>query len=393
MTVLLAVSGTFYLQDNYSHPELAFLLSTAQALPVLIARFRPLTAWSVALVASAVVPFVIAPNHLNQPWPWTPAALIAYLLVQLAVSNRWPRWVSISTWTAVVFVSYLVVLARPSTSTDATQMVIMLAAFAAITLAVGDSLRVRRQAQARIIEHERLSAEERGRRQLLEERTRIARELHDVVAHHMSVIAVQASSASARIGELPDAARAEFDSIGAGARESLAEMRRLLNVLRSDDGGIEKAPQPSLDRIDQLVEATRRAGTPVLVTVRNLPRQLPDAVGVSTYRIVQEALSNVVRHAPEAATEVKVVGETDQLRLRVSNAPSPHRSTPLEPDAGAATAVRVGHGLTGMRERVDMLGGTMIVGPRSDGGFRVEVTLPVERSGESDVDGRDRGNG
>jgi signal transduction histidine kinase len=229
---------------------------------------------------------------------------------------------------------------------------------------------LRRQARVRVMRHERLSEEERAKRLLLEERARIARELHDVVAHHMSVIAVQAASADYRIVGLPSAARAEFESISASARDSLAEMRHVLAVLRGHDTEPERSPQPGVERLGELVEAARRAGTPVTLTLRDVPARLPDAVALSVYRIVQEALSNVIRHAAGAATRVEVVAGTAEVVVRVDNEPPPGPARTVVDPGG-------GHGLVGMRERAAMLGGELVARPRQDGGFTVEVVLPL----------------
>ncbi len=180
------------------------------------------------------------------------------------------------------------------------------------------------------MEQETISEAERSRRTLLEERARIARELHDVVAHHMSVITVQADSAPYRIPELPEAAREEFGSIAASARESLAEMRRLLSVLRSDGGEGERAPQPGLDRLQQLVEATVRAGVPAELRLAADLGDVPQAVDLSAYRIVQEALANVVRHAPGAATRVSVRADGEWLTVLVVNGPSLEEGSSVE---------------------------------------------------------------
>ncbi|MFD7418269.1 sensor histidine kinase, partial [Kitasatospora purpeofusca] len=205
---------------------------------------------------------------------------------------------------------------------------------------------------------------------LLEERTRIARELHDVVAHHMSVITVQADSAPYRISGLSEPAQEEFASIAAAARESLGEMRRLLSVLRSDGTEGDRAPQPGLDRLQQLVEATVRAGLPAELSLAAELGEVPPAVDLSAYRIVQEALANVVRHAPGARTQVSVRAAAGHLNVLVVNGPAPKPAAPLE-SAGT------GHGLVGMRERVRLTGGTLDTGPLPDGGFRVAARMPL----------------
>ncbi|WP_245737883.1 sensor histidine kinase, partial [Streptomyces sparsogenes] len=207
-------------------------------------------------------------------------------------------------------------------------------------------------------------------------RARIARELHDVVAHHMSVITVQADSAPYRIGGLPPEAEREFGTIAATARESLAEMRRLLGVLRSEDTRGERAPQPGLDRVPQLVEATVRAGIPTKLSIAKdvaALGPLPQAVDLSAYRIVQEALANVVRHAPGAPTNVSILASADRTGLTVLVVNGPAGGTSRPPLETTGT----GHGLVGMRERVRLVGGTLDTGPLPDGGFRLAARLPL----------------
>ncbi|MGI5337842.1 sensor histidine kinase [Streptomyces sp. CA-181903] len=241
-------------------------------------------------------------------------------------------------------------------------------------LLLGAALQRSDRAQRALDEQATISEAERARRTLLEERARIARELHDVVAHHMSVITVQADSAPYRIAGLPLEATEEFGTIAATARESLSEMRRLLGVLRSEDagqGGGERTPQPGVDRIGQLVEATVRAGQPVELALDReaAPERLPQAVDLSAYRIVQEALANAVRHAPGSDTRVSVAADAEGLTVLVVNAPAGRPHVPLE-------TTGTGHGLVGMRERVRLVGGSLDTGPLPDGGFRVAARLP-----------------
>ncbi|MFE7122361.1 sensor histidine kinase, partial [Streptomyces sp. NPDC057654] len=225
-----------------------------------------------------------------------------------------------------------------------------------------------------------VSEAERARRTLLEERARIAREMHDVVAHHMSVITVQADSAPYRLGGVPPETGEEFAAIAATARESLTEMRRLLGALRGTDGrggtgtaGVERAPQPGLAELDRLAESTVRAGVPVELSVEPGPdtAPVPGAVDLSAYRVVQESLANVVRHAPGAATRVSVAPDRTGVSVVIVNAPS--AAVPGAPLESGGT----GHGLVGMRERVRLLGGTLEAGPLPDGGFRVAARFPL----------------
>ena len=241
---------------------------------------------------------------------------------------------------------------------------LVLTAVAEALDALGSSQRARR---ALVAQYEQTELEE-ARRAVLIERTRIARELHDVVAHHMSLIAVQAETAGYRIEGLSESALFEFQSVSSQARAALSDMRRLLGVLRSDDTAA-RAPQPQLDDLPELVAVTRRVGVDVDLSMPDGHRTVPDGVSLCAYRIVQEALSNACRHAPGSPVCVTVSDDAHALRLQVSNGPSASPEPPL-------TSKRPGHGLAGMRERVNLLGGSLSAEPAPDGGFAVNAVLP-----------------
>jgi signal transduction histidine kinase len=201
------------------------------------------------------------------------------------------------------------------------------------------------------------------------ERAAIARELHDVVAHHMSVMVVQAGAARAVSGSDPAAAAEALRQIEASGRTGLAEMRRLLEVLKAEEDGDGKAPQPGLARIDELLDAMRASGLPVEAVVEGTPRPLSHGVDLSAYRIVQEGLTNALRHAGGASARVLVRYEPDALELEIADDGSGPRD---DPEASG------GHGLIGMRERVHLFGGELEAGPRRGGGFLVRARLPSE---------------
>ena len=238
--------------------------------------------------------------------------------------------------------------------------------------AVGDNLGTRRAYLAGLVERtERLEREQavRAERAVLEERARIARELHDVVAHHVSAIAVTAAAAEEVAESDPGRARAALATISETSRRALGEMRALVGVLRAgEDGGV-TAPQPSLQQVERLVTQARATGLQVRLHVEGEPRPLPDAVELSAYRIVQEALTNTLRHAHASLAEVTVRYEPAAVEVTV------------EDDgggvAGREPAPGAGRGLVGMRERVAIFSGTLDVGRRPQGGFRVRAHLPV----------------
>jgi signal transduction histidine kinase len=208
---------------------------------------------------------------------------------------------------------------------------------------------------------------------VLEERARIARDLHDIVAHHMSLVVVQAETASYRVPDLSDAAREELLSIGETARSALAETRALLSVLRQDGQELAAAPQPGLHEVGDLVDAARRAGVQLDARIDGDLDRLRPGVSLAAYRIVQEALANASRHAPGAPVrlEVETSGQDVHVLVRNESPEGPPVSTP-----GG-----VGHGITGMRERAAAAGGRLTLGPAEDGGFAVELFVPTGGKG------------
>jgi signal transduction histidine kinase len=235
-------------------------------------------------------------------------------------------------------------------------------------VAVGRIVRRERLQQRRLedltlhLERER----ERGARAAVaEERARIARELHDVVAHGVSVIAIQSDAAEAALDRDPALAGPPLRAIRGSARDALAEMRRLLGVLRSDEDESGTMPQPGLAQLPELVA---RAGVPVALEVTGEPRALPAGIDISAYRIVQEALTNVHKHAGAVPTTVLVAWSDDRVELAVRD---------LGPGANGSPAASEGHGLIGMRERVRLLGGELRTGPAAGGGFEVRAVLPA----------------
>ncbi|MFE5299450.1 sensor histidine kinase [Streptomyces sp. NPDC056632] len=372
VSALLPVTVAVLVNDYHVNGALAGALATAQTAPLLLAVTRPLQAWWVIFTADVVGGLVLlaADPSDELPWPWTPMVVVGYLFLMLALGLRESRRALLGVWLVTGVAGAVFHLLAPDRPGDG--VVVLLFVLSGVVLLLTATLRGRGEAERRLVEQATISEAERAHRTLLEERARIARELHDVVAHHMSVITVQADSAPYRIPELPDAAREEFASIASGARESLAEMRRLLAVLRSDGSEGERAPQPGLDRVQQLVEATVRAGVPAELSMAADLGDVPQAVDLSAYRIVQEALANVVRHAPGAATRVSVRGDGEGwLNVLVVNGPAEERTSPLEGGSGT------GHGLVGMRERVRLTGGSLDTGPLPDGGFRVAARLPL----------------
>jgi signal transduction histidine kinase len=375
LALILFGAANAFIGDNYQLDAgwYSMFFAVGQAAPVVLAAYRPLLAWAIEFAAFWAFAATVTPNDQPQPWPWVTTALLAYFVVQYAVARKHGPAIALLSWAIPLLAGILLSLNKGiPESRPNLQLVSILSA---LLLVLGSAVRMSANAKKRLAEEERLTAEERARRRMLEERTRIARELHDVVAHHMSVITVQASTAEYRLPDLSEAAREEFRSISGQARDSLNEMRRLLTVLRSEDEATQRAPQPDLDRLDDLVESAKRAGTNVTVTRRSVPEELPEPVSLTAYRIVQEALSNVVRHSSGAATTLTLTGTGSELRIEVVNEPPPDgtaRSGPSEP----------GLGLAGMRERVALLGGSLEAVVTAEGGFAVRAVLPTVPTAE-----------
>lgn len=364
----LVAADAAYVQENSSLALVSVLVGVVTMVPIalLLLRVPPLLAWAASMVSAVGYPLL--DTSFISTVPWTPLQLIVGGAVLVAVGWRYRRLV-------LAFVLVGTVIGISVGGLYATEAPVPGLAFGAgVALVVGRLAGARRRADRRVSEREEQLAEESSRRVVLEERARIARELHDVVAHHMSVIAVQAETAPYRVGPLSANARDAFDAIASDARTGLAEMRRLLGVLRSDasPSSPPTEPQPTLADLDALVDSARRAGADAeLVTTGELG-QPSAALGLTVYRLVQESLSNAVRHAPGAHVLVHVSRSGDMLHVSVRN------EAPTRPPEPPEPAINGGHGLAGMRERVALLEGTLTTYREPRGGFLVEATLPYE---------------
>jgi signal transduction histidine kinase len=339
------------------------LLAVPVVAPLPLAARYPMLAWRIGWLALLLAPLV--PAAWRGGWPWGAGQILALLGAFCLAGIRQRRPALWWMWALTLIPWWLWLVADvPNLDGPAGATIV----FTAVAIAV-DSVGSRLRAQhALATQTERVEAE-RAQRAVLEERARIARELHDVVAHHMSLIAVRAETAPYRLADLPEPARAEFGALSEVAREALAEMRRLLGVLRHDQPAA-LAPQPQLADLPALIDAARQAGVPVELSAPPALGRVPAGVGVCAYRIVQESLSNASQHAPGAAVAVSVGQEAGAVLLRVANGPGGAAGPPGDGHGP-------GHGLTGMRERVALLGGSLSAGPAPDGGFVVSAVLPV----------------
>ncbi|GGJ69964.1 sensor histidine kinase [Streptomyces brasiliensis] len=366
--VLCLVNATHVNQvaaDGGQAPAGVWLVTLAlvTVLPLLLVATYPMAAWRTGWLALLLSPLL--PAAWWGGWPWGPPQVLALLVAFCLAAVRQRRAALWWMW-ALTLIPWCAWLIRdiPNLHGPASATIVFTAAAIAVD-SVGSRLRTQRALVTQTVRTDT----ERSRRAVLEERTRIARELHDVVAHHLSLIAVQAETAPYRVAELPEPVRAEFGALSEVAREALMEMRRLLGVLRQDQpAGL--APQPRLTDLPALVDSARRAGVEVALSVPVELDTVPAGVGICVYRIVQESLSNASRHAPGAAVTVSVDQDARAVQLRVANGPG-------GPVAPSGHERERGHGLTGMRERVALLGGSLSAGPTPAGGFEVSVVLPL----------------
>jgi signal transduction histidine kinase len=329
----------------------AMITNLLATLPVALVRKR--LAWAAGLSAFGVLLAVSAGGTL------TIAAVLALVTILYLFAATYRR-----RWSVLIALPFLVNAMAPFSPDYAGFPSVLLLLLVVAAEALGDSRRERDETRRAMVDTLQDQA-------AMGERARIARDLHDVVAHHVSAIAVQAETARLTVEGLPDEGREHFEAIGQTARDALAEMRRLLGVLREDaDGRAERDPQPGLARLHELVDTARAAGTPVQLTLQGDAVALPPGVDLCAYRILQEALTNARRHAAGAEVDLELEYAADLLRLRVRD----HGSGPADPDAD-------GHGLLGMRERAIMVGGTLTAGPAEGGGFAVDAELPIPDAG------------
>lgn len=356
--VELWTAGTLTLEERLLSVPLA-LIGT---LSLVWRRRNPLVVLGV-LAASFFFALLVIPLSGEDPIAPAIALVVAVYSVGAHAVGRWALAGALAT----------LALAFVATATDPDEAT--LGAYVFFLLVVGGpwlagrAIRHRRLSERRL-EHRAVAAErareERARAAVAEERARIARELHDVVAHAISVIVLQARGGRRSLAREPEEAREAFDSIESTGRQALAEMRRLLGMLRQGDDDLALAPQPSLASLGGLAAQVSEAGLPVELTIEGEPRELPPGVDLSAFRIVQEALTNALKHAGPAAAHVLVRYGEEELELEISDT-----------GPGAQVGAGPGHGLIGMRERAALYGGEVVAGRRSEGGFAVRVRLPL----------------
>lgn len=360
--VILTVGAVLFSRAHHDAlPWVALLLAATATAPLLVLRRSPLL--GVGLVAAANAVFVVVSRL-----PWPPTAVLAWLLAlgmcPLLVSQRQALIVLVGTEVAVLTAACLPVAvnARPWDAPITEALAVLL------VWGAGQSLHSRRDWELRRIKDEAQLRALQERDALAQSRVGIARELHDVVAHHVSLIAVRAATARYQVADLPPDARAVFEEIAAQARTALDELRTVLGVLRTPDRTGPQAPQPSLADLPELVERMRIRGMRITVHTQGASRSLPDGVELCCYRVIQEALTNAARHAPGAAVGVDIdYGSDMAVQVQIRNALG---------EPGQRDRTPPGFGLIGMQERVTALGGELSAGPDQTG-FQVRVRIPT----------------
>jgi len=346
---------------------LTVVLLLLESLPLIVRRRFPLEVFLV-VVAATIVQLAVVP--VGQEFLGGLGVLVAFY----TVGERLERQLSVPLVVLAGVILAVVLLGRGGFPT-VLQSVVQTELILAVAWLVGDASRIRHlytlalEEQARMLERER---EERTQRAILEERERIARDLHDVVAHHASVIVVLAGGAIRAFDTRPEEARSALGAIAATGRQALTDMRRLVGI----PGGGGGQPAPRLEELDGLVEQVRAAGHAVDLVIEGDPRPLDPGLELSAYRIVQEGLTNSLKHAAGGRTSVTVRFDRDALGITIDD------DTRAEANAtpGATTAVESAHdgrGLLGMRERVALFGGTFDA-TQTATGFRVIARLPIE---------------
>ncbi|MFE4538189.1 sensor histidine kinase [Streptomyces scopuliridis] len=351
--------------------EAGSLLGLLPAIPVLLTMVRPIGAWWLSLGASGVLGFIGFGD-----WPWGASTGLGYLTVLTVAAIRTRPRTGAYMWAATAaygFFAEVLFTRGYGSGAPGTMVILFLSALVLLTVTVRH---VRREAKQEVAAQQSVTAVERDRRTLLEERTTIARELHDVVAHHMSVVAIQAEAAPYRVENPPPELEQAFATIRENAVAALTELRRVLGVVRAEDYQAPDAPQPTLADLDGLLGNVRDAGLTVEKAITGSVRTLPQGVELSAYRIVQEALSNALRHAPGSTARVEISYVLGGLGLRIVN--TPPRGL-VKPSPGS------GHGITGMRERVTMLNGEMTADLLEDGGYEVAAFIPVAAVQDGDA--------
>jgi signal transduction histidine kinase len=364
LIVVLAVASIVevFVVDGVRHPAAVVLLSPFWSLPYLWRGRNPVVPPFVAALALATLGVVEGPatDKLSVPF-------VAALVTAVAFGLFEERRLRIAGWCAIVGAAAVVDWRSTNSASDFfwTTLILSLAWFFGVAL--GSRTAQTRELRERVASAE-LDRQLAADRAASEERSRIARELHDVVAHTVSVMVVQASGVRRLLHDDQEREREALLSVEQIGREALTEMRRMLGVMRTgEERPPELAPQPGLRNLDRLIAQVEEAGLDVTLRVEGERPELPAGIDLSAYRIVQEGLTNAMKHAKGAHAEVVVRYADDGVEVEIA-----------DDGPGVNGSHNDGHGLVGMRERVALYGGTLDAGPRAEGGFVLRAQLPVE---------------
>jgi signal transduction histidine kinase len=373
---VIQVVGTDIAAHGTSVPPIAYALLLIGPAALLLPRSYSAAVYAITLATTGLYLSLDLPRG-----PYVLAALVA--LVRVVRRVPWPV---IALMTGLAYTGYVAVtvlcgsilgtqVVEPSV---AGYLVVAVIALVAVMLAEANRIRSEHfREMARSAAEAARARREQSRRQASDERLRIARELHDVLGHHLSLINVRAGVALHLLDSRPDEVRGALDAIKQASAEALREVRGVLATLNPGDQPAPRTPTHGLSDVDQLADEARAAGLPVTVVRHGVERPMPAEVDRAAYRIVQEALTNVRRHAGAQATATIVIGyAAGGLSLRIDDS-----------GTGPSTVDESGNGIPGMRERASALGGSLTAGPGPHGGFRVEASLPITESTVSTLEG------
>ncbi|WP_051426526.1 sensor histidine kinase [Jiangella gansuensis] len=356
---IVAACWLYVLADAGVADRLTWWVPAAAGLNVLPLLWRRRYPFAVAAITGTTTTWLAMTDVLSD----VPAAQLVATYTFAALSPPMKRLIAAAATIAGITVSILV-------PRDEALNLGVVGILFAVAYALGTSARARRN-RIELLEERELRLTREQETAAVRERQRIAREMHDILAHAMSLVAVQAEAGPVVVRSDPDKAAAMFDTIAATSRDALSQLRRTLGVLRADEA--EREPPPGIDAVPGLIERVRSAGLAAGFTQDGRPRPLPPDLAATVYRIVQESLTNAVKHAAADRVDVRFTWSAGALRLEVTDdGRGPGQASSPGPNRG-------GHGLTGMRERVAAAGGSLDVGPGPDGtGFRVMATVPLD---------------
>jgi len=366
-----ALLGAMAAVSEISRPHAYVAVPAALVLSATVAlrRVAPVVAVLLAGATATVL------SHTDaHPLAIAPVVFVLdYYFLGRRLSGRWSAWID----AVLLVLPAIAVSGDPNTSSPGGLLVLdvlfVWSFFFAIPYGAGRAVRSRTTLNAALrVNTERLEQQqrERARQAVVEERTRIARELHDVVAHSVSVMVIQTAAARAVARRDPAAAAAALGSVERCGRDALVDMRRMVGVLHRSDIDLLSGTTPGLSQLGTLADRARASGLPVQVTVEGEARSLPPALDLVSFRIVQEALTNAIKHAGPARALVRVTFTADRLQLEILD-------TGRGPSRKRVPDDAVGHGLVGMRERLSLYGGELRTGQRTGGGYQVLANIPL----------------